>query len=298
MTEKDTRNVHQRILAVKKKVQYIQKEDAKQGMPYRAISHDRVTWLTREHFIANGINVFSTVEESTQSGNRTESKVRTIFVNVDDPEDHYSVVAIGYGIDSSDKGPGKAFSYGVKGCILKALNIQSGTEEEVDFHNIDYDANPEAATPPELAEVTRQAKDGRPALVESVQKWLVMDDATVETQNRVDLGRALSTMIGVYYGPEQWFTNHIKDHPDFGAFYQEGNPVKIANRMQKTAVVRMFIKYRLRVLDMAEFNKYDYSTVQSHINALNGMKAGVDIYSLDEGEFSKMVGALHDELKG
>jgi hypothetical protein len=54
------------------------------------------------------------------------------FVNVEDPADHFDVETFGYGVDSQDKGPGKAMSYAVKYALLKALGLETGDDPDMD----------------------------------------------------------------------------------------------------------------------------------------------------------------------
>ena len=312
MAEKDTRNIHQRILDTMKVVQYVKKDRVK-GLQYAIVSHDEVTAACRGELLKNGVHYYSSVDSITQNGNRTECLVTTTFVNAESGQsapseidgvrtrmsNSFSVTMAGYGIDTQDKGPGKAISYACKYALLKTLGLATG--EDSDYHNEDYDAAPGGkpeATPPELKEVTRQATEGRPAMVESVQALLVMDDPSLEKKTALKLAKGLSAMIGVYYGPEGWFTKYIQGHKEWSKFCIDGDPVKSVARMHKKDVVSIFKKYRLRALDMADFNKYDHTLVGGYIRAHFGQKAGVDIYSLTEKEFNDMVSFVSDELKG
>jgi hypothetical protein len=137
-------NLHQRINEVRKEVTYIQKVK-KQTMQYSIVSHDDVTAKLRPSLIKWGIAYYPSMLEVSQNGNRTECKFEVAFVNIDDPEDEIFVPTLGYGIDSSDKGPGKAISYGVKMALLKTFNLESGDEEDPDFHQDTKFAKPNPA---------------------------------------------------------------------------------------------------------------------------------------------------------
>ena len=54
----------------------------------------------------------------------------TLFINVDNPEDRFSVDTYAHSDDNTDKGPGKAYTYAVKMALLKVLMLQSGDNEE------------------------------------------------------------------------------------------------------------------------------------------------------------------------
>lgn len=128
-----TLNLMQRINEVRKEVTYIQKE-FKSGMKYSVVSHDAVTAKLRPSLVKWGISFYPVNMDTAQDGNRTEAKFMVQFVNVDNPEDFILVSTFGYGIDTSDKGPGKAVSYGVKMALLKTFNLESGEGEDPDFY--------------------------------------------------------------------------------------------------------------------------------------------------------------------
>lgn len=133
---KDNRNIYQRLADVMRECTYVQKEKPK-GMQYAIVSHDKVTAKVRPYLLKHGVYYGSTVESLTQDGNRTAAKVITKFVNVDNPEDTITTVTFGYGIDSQDKGPGKAISYAVKYALLKNLGLETG--EDADLESLEYD---------------------------------------------------------------------------------------------------------------------------------------------------------------
>lgn len=75
----------------------------------------------------------------TYNGNTTESqklfmRVETVyrFVDIEKPEDFIDIVTYGDGVDSQDKAPGKAMTYGDKYALLKAYKIITG--EDPDQH--------------------------------------------------------------------------------------------------------------------------------------------------------------------
>lgn len=52
------------------------------------------------------------------------------FVNVDEPSDFIEITTYGDGVDSQDKAPGKAMTYGDKYALLKAYKIQTGDDPD------------------------------------------------------------------------------------------------------------------------------------------------------------------------
>ena len=116
------------------------------GRGYSAVSHDDVTKLIHMPLVNNGIFVELGVISSKLSPLETISEyqgkqqiktsylaevtVRATFVNVDKPEERFSVDSYAYALDSSDKAVGKAMSMATKYIYLKNLLLESTDEEE------------------------------------------------------------------------------------------------------------------------------------------------------------------------
>lgn len=157
-------NIHQRLAAVMSEVSYIQKE-RKQGMNYTIVSHDAVTAKVRPALLKHGIVYYPVRCEHQHNGNRAECALTVRFVNIDKPEDFFEVPTFGYGIDTQDKGPGKAMSYAVKYALLKALGMETG--DDPDTESVDYSPrdpatppfNPEAAMHRIIDSINRQSTD-------------------------------------------------------------------------------------------------------------------------------------------
>ncbi len=127
-------NIAQRLNAVMKEVDYIQKEE-KAGMKYTIVSHDKVTALVRPLLVKHGVVYYPTSLEMRVDGNRTEASFSVRFENIDDRTDYLEVATMGFGIDTQDKGPGKALSYGVKYALLKVLGLETGDDPDLDQHS-------------------------------------------------------------------------------------------------------------------------------------------------------------------
>jgi hypothetical protein len=124
-------NILQRLAAVQGELDYIQKDKPK-GMTYSIVSHDKVTAAVRPLMVKYGVLYYPSGMRATQDGNRTEVQMTVTFVNVDDKTDYLDVATIGYGIDTQDKGPGKAMSYCVKYALLKTLGLETGDDPDQD----------------------------------------------------------------------------------------------------------------------------------------------------------------------
>lgn len=127
----DKLNIHQRLAKVMTDVTYIQKQ-AKSGMNYTIVSHDVVTAKVRPALLAAGIVYYPVRCDHTHNGNRAECGMTIRFVNIDEPADFIDVQTFGYGIDTQDKGPGKAMSYAVKYALLKTLALETGDDADHD----------------------------------------------------------------------------------------------------------------------------------------------------------------------
>ena len=132
-------NIYQRINEVRKKVDYAKKDKAVEG--YKAVTHDQITALTREHLVAQGVVIIpilaaqKTEATGTQTSRGTpfirwEGSYRFDVVNADDPTDRFTAEIAAHALDHGDKAPGKALSYAKKALILKLLEIESGDDDE------------------------------------------------------------------------------------------------------------------------------------------------------------------------
>ena len=68
------------------------------------------------------------VTESNQLFMRIE--VEYTFVNVEKPDEQIKIISYGDGIDTQDKGPGKAMTYADKYALLKAYKIVTGEDPD------------------------------------------------------------------------------------------------------------------------------------------------------------------------
>jgi len=138
------RNLLQRIHAVMADVHYVQKDTSvSMGKgSYKAVSHDAVTAKVRDAMVKHGVVCFiehiqvedDELEFENKFGKRRETRTKikgaVKFCNIDDPMDVLTVEAIGYGLDSGDKSPGKAISYMFKYALLKTFMLETGEDSD------------------------------------------------------------------------------------------------------------------------------------------------------------------------
>lgn len=132
-------NLYQRINEIRKSISYLQKDKSVStgNGNYRAITHDAVTGMVREHMVTHGVVCYPVLVESTSNPKedgakqfRYEATYDFHFVNVDDPKDELIVRIQSHAMDNADKACGKALSYAKKYAILKLFEIETGEDDE------------------------------------------------------------------------------------------------------------------------------------------------------------------------
>jgi hypothetical protein len=128
------KNIYQRINAVMKDCDYLQKKQAQQG---KGIKYDEVMAMIRVHLIKHGI-VMVVRQSEMEMLNGVEGTKQKIYqgryemdlVNIDKPEEIVTHTAYAHGMDGGDKAPGKAHTYATKIMLVKGFGIETGEDEE------------------------------------------------------------------------------------------------------------------------------------------------------------------------
>jgi hypothetical protein len=145
-------NIYQRINAVMKKVEYVQKDasvSAGAGGSYKAVTHDMVTAVIRPYLVEFGIVVrpellkgemlqLKAVKNEAKDGTGHNMHLYSAeyaihFVNMDKPEDFLTVTVSGHANDSGDKSTGKCLSICTKNAFLKLFSLETGENDEQRF---------------------------------------------------------------------------------------------------------------------------------------------------------------------
>ena len=169
-----TKNIHQRILAVMAEFDYIEKGKKQVNSQYRYVSHDQVTGMLHPYLVKHGITAIPSVKSLTQDGNRTAICLEVELVNVDNPVDFVRIESWGYGIDTSDKGPGKGISYAFKYAMLKAFMLETGDDPD---HDQDSKYEAPAQPQPEVKKASPKPNKGVSESFDfSFLKQLLKDD--------------------------------------------------------------------------------------------------------------------------
>lgn len=140
-----SKNIYQRINAVMKEVQYVQKDKAVSGggQNYKAVTHDQVVSVARESLVKHGIVIIPNQIGGEflvmRDMNATPQPVKMglysgwyeiNFINMDNGEDKITVKIEAHAADNGDKATGKALTYATKAALLKVLNLETGENDE------------------------------------------------------------------------------------------------------------------------------------------------------------------------
>ncbi|WP_051302488.1 ERF family protein [Salibacterium aidingense] len=125
--EKQIENIFQKLLRVRKAIPYIQKQA--QGDQYQYATSSQVLALVREQLDEVGLilltnNTGKEVNFLNNNAILTELHMEYVWVNADNPEETVTVPFYAQGMDyGTEKGVGKALTYGEKNFLLKQFNI-------------------------------------------------------------------------------------------------------------------------------------------------------------------------------
>lgn len=124
-------NLYRKISEVMKDVEYLKKDDhIKFGSTnYKAISEEKVTQAVRASLIKHGLIILPIKQEHLKEGNL--STVNTTYKIVDvDTGIYEEIVSSGTGVDTQDKGVGKAMTYSYKYLLLRTFAIPTGEDPD------------------------------------------------------------------------------------------------------------------------------------------------------------------------
>lgn len=138
-------NIFQRMAAISVEMATVAKNltvgDGKNK--YKAVSErdiiDAVKPLEAKHGVysypvSRRVLESNMLETETQYGTKTTfmTRIETVyrFVNMDKPDEYIEIVSFAEGIDSQDKGSGKAMTYADKYALMKAYKISTGDDPD------------------------------------------------------------------------------------------------------------------------------------------------------------------------
>lgn len=162
-------NLWEKLAAISSEIQNIQKDDTvgAGNSSYKAVSIEKVVKIVADRMNAYGVVVYPISQEYTRQDERITNKynqevinrvsdvnVSYEVVNIHKPEEKVHTVASGTGVDTQDKGVGKAQTYAYKNMLLKLFAIPTGDDPDK-IHSDDYtnklrgttDTKPQAVKP-------------------------------------------------------------------------------------------------------------------------------------------------------
>tara|TARA_R110000803_G_scaffold125005_1_gene192700 strand:- start:2327 stop:2758 length:432 start_codon:yes stop_codon:yes gene_type:complete len=126
--------LYKKLLLITHRVKSI-KQDKTKGIPYKITSWNAVHDVIKKELFAEKLIIIPSVIEHTKEGNLTIVKMSAKII---DTETNDSLVVgdyVGYGIDTSDKGVGKAITYAYKYLLMKLFMLEVGTDEDSEYSN-------------------------------------------------------------------------------------------------------------------------------------------------------------------
>lgn len=155
-------NLYQRIREVMREVEYLNKDKqvGDGGFSYKAVSEESVTGTIREKMIKHGLAMMPVgqvhkheeLPRTDKYGKPSVLALSTVdvtykLVNVDAPDEYVLIVSSGTGVDSQDKGVGKAMTYAMKYALLRAFMVPTGNDPD-SVHNDVLERNAPAGPDP------------------------------------------------------------------------------------------------------------------------------------------------------
>ena len=146
MEAKEAKTVYEKILSVMSAVNYLNKDgfvETGKGKGYKALTDEKVLAAVRPALVSAGLVILPVKMEqqrtdeqvkaydgSTKTNRITDVSVTYRIINVSNPDDFVEVVSSGTGVDTQDKGIGKAMTYAKKYAILNSFLIPSGEDTD------------------------------------------------------------------------------------------------------------------------------------------------------------------------
>ena len=162
------KNLYQRIAAVMQDVQRLQKDKqvGENNYAYKAMSEEKVTSVIRAAMITHGLVILPVGQSHSLTDYSRLQKVVSIsavdvtykLVNVDNPAEFEMIVSSGTGVDSQDKGVGKAMTYSMKYALLRLFMIPTGNDPD-EVHNTELDKQQQAALDAAMVDQKRQVAE-------------------------------------------------------------------------------------------------------------------------------------------
>ena len=157
-------------------------KDKAKGIPYPVLPWNKVSDMVKDLLVKEKITFIPQIRETIANGNMTITTVDGEFINAENPEEKITINGFtGYGIDSSDKGPGKAYSYAIKYLFIKTFCMQIGDDEDSEK------SNPQAQPIDKLVKVADKkvvnlASKKQDDIIVAMKRIIQNSEATLQTR--------------------------------------------------------------------------------------------------------------------
>jgi len=139
-------NIFQRMSAITTEMQTVAKNldvSTGKGKGYKAVSERDIIDAVKPLESKYGVYSYPVMRDTVDSqlletendyGKKTTfyTRIKTVyrFVNVDKPDEYIEIESFSVGLDTQDKGDGKAMTYGDKYALMKAYKISTGDDPD------------------------------------------------------------------------------------------------------------------------------------------------------------------------
>jgi len=111
------------------------KQDKTKGIPYKITSWNAVHDVIKKELLEEKLLIIPNVIEHNKEGNLTVVKMNAGIIDIETNDRIVIGDYVGYGIDTSDKGVGKAITYAYKYLLMKLFMLEVGTDEDSEYSN-------------------------------------------------------------------------------------------------------------------------------------------------------------------
>lgn len=194
-------------------------KDKAKGIPYPVLPWNKVSDMVKDLLVKEKITFIPQIRETIANGNMTITTVDGEFINAENPEEKITINGFtGYGIDSSDKGPGKAYSYAIKYLFIKTFCMQIGDDEDSEK------SNPQA---------------------QPIDKLVKVADKKVVNLNSKKLDDIIVVMKRIIQNPESTLDTRLKDLEDY--FFNQDTVIRTLLPAQQKQLTEIFDSYHRQI---------------------------------------------------
>lgn len=137
--------LYQKISKVMQDIQYLAKDGKIEykNTRYKAITEEKVTGAVREALIKHGLVIIPVEQEHLKEGTLTTVNTKYKIIDIDTGQ--FEIIASsGTGVDTQDKGVGKAMTYSYKYMLLRTFAIPTGEDpDKISSDELDDELNKE-----------------------------------------------------------------------------------------------------------------------------------------------------------